>query len=113
MQCALVLQYPQTAELLCKELAKKYANEKIDVVVGPALGGVVVSQEMGRALGVRALFTERKDGVMSLRRGFVINPGEKVLVVEDVTTTGGSVREVIEVVKKYNAKIVGVAALSR
>ena len=80
-------------------------------MAGPALGGVLVAQEVARALGVRALFTEREQGRMSLRRGFSIVPGERALVVEDVVTTGGSTREVIDVVAAAGGKVVGVGAL--
>ncbi|MFA5085735.1 MAG: orotate phosphoribosyltransferase, partial [Candidatus Omnitrophota bacterium] len=90
LQCALVLQYPDIAEKLSKALVNKFFSRKIDVVIGPALGGVTLAYETARALGVRGLFTERQDGKMVLRRGFSISKGEKVLVVEDVVTTGGS-----------------------
>ena len=102
LQCALVLQDPATAEQLCAALAAQVREDErigpIDVVVAPALGGVIVAHEVARALGVRALFTERQDGEMVLRRGFEIASGERVLVVEDVVTTGGSTREVMAVV---------------
>ncbi len=111
MQCALVLQYPPDAARLCAALAAKFTGTRIDAVVGPALGGVVVAYEAGRALGVKAFFTEREQGVMTLRRGFTINPGEKILVVEDVVTTGGSVREVIDVVRAEGGEVVGVGVL--
>lgn len=111
LQCALVLQYPEIAERLSKELAKKFSGEKIDVVVGPALGGVTLAYEVARALGVRGLFTERQNGVMVLRRGFSISKGEKVLVVEDVITTGGSTREVIDVIKSFGASVAGVGSI--
>jgi len=83
-QCARVLQYPQYAEQLCSVIAARYRDQRIDAVVAPALGGIVVGQEVGRQLGVRAMFTERKDGVMQLRRGFELREGERVLVCEDV-----------------------------
>lgn len=111
MQCAQVLQYPEYASQLCQDLAGKFAGTKIDLVVGPAMGGIIVAYEVGRALGVKAFFTEREQGVMTLRRGFVIEPGQKVLVAEDVVTTGGSVREVIEVVREKGGEVVGVALL--
>lgn len=111
MQCAQVLQYPEYAGQLCADLAKKFADTKIDVVVGPAMGGIIVSYEVGRALGVKTIFTEREQGTMSLRRGFVIDPGEKVLVVEDVVTTGGSVREVMDIVREKGGEVVGVGVL--
>lgn len=110
-QCALVLQYPQYTAVLCRELANRYAEEKVAAVIGPAMGGIVVSYETARVLGVRSLFTERDNGKMTLRRGFSIEPGEKVLVVEDVITTGGSVREVIEVVRSLGGYVVGAAVL--
>jgi orotate phosphoribosyltransferase len=111
VQCALVLQHPDVATFLGAELATFFADIPIDLVVGPALGGVLVAQEVARALGVRALFTERERGRMTLRRGFTIEPGERVLVVEDVVTTGGSTREVIDVVTAAGGKVVGVGAL--
>lgn len=111
LQCALVLAEPKVAAKLCGELAKKFKGKKIDLVVGPALGGIVVAYEVARALGVRGIFAEREEGKMALRRGFKITPSEKVLVVEDVTTTGGSVKEVIGLARSYSAKIVGVGAI--
>lgn len=113
-QCALLLADPRRAELLAQALAKKFAARRekpFDVVIGPALGAVVWAHEVARALGARAMFTERKDGAMSLRRGFVLKPGERVLVVEDVLTTGGSAREVIEVMRTYDVPAAGVAAI--
>lgn len=110
-QCALVLQHPRYTEALCRELAARFASDKISAVIGPAMGGIIVSYEIARALGVRSLFTERENGVMTLRRGFSIEPGEKVLVVEDVITTGGSVREVIEVVRGLGGQVVGAGVL--
>lgn len=111
MQCAQVLQYPEKAAALAKELGVKFDDLKIDVVIAPAVGGIVVAHEVGRALGVKAIFTERQNGEMTLRRGFILSPGEKVLVVEDVITTGGSVQEVINVVKEVGAIPVGVGVL--
>jgi len=111
MQCAQVLQYPVKAETLCKELAVKFEDFKIDTVIAPAVGGIVVAHDVGRALGVKAIFTERQSGEMVLRRGFELAPGDKVLVVEDVITTGGSVKEVIKVVNEAGAIPVGVGVL--
>lgn len=111
MQCAQVLQYPEYAGRLCEDLAEKFKDTQVDMVIGPAMGGILVSYEVARALGVKSIFTERENGVMTLRRGFVINPGDKVLVVEDVVTTGGSVREVIDVVREKGGDIVGVGLL--
>ena len=111
VQCALVLQLPRVAERLCRGLARKWAGE-VDVVIGPAMGAVTLAYELGRALGVRAFFTERVDGRATLRRGFALEAGERVLVCEDVLTTGGSAAEVIEqVVKPAGARLAGVAAL--
>ncbi|HHW11374.1 MAG TPA: orotate phosphoribosyltransferase [Firmicutes bacterium] len=111
MQCAQVLQYPWLAATLGEALAAHYAGVGVETVVGPAMGGILVAHEVGRALGVRALFAERQDGKMTLRRGFTLKPGEKVLVVEDVITTGGSVQEVIDLVKDLGAEPVGVGVL--
>jgi orotate phosphoribosyltransferase len=111
LQCALVLQYPDISEKLSEALAGNFSKEKIDVVIGPALGGVTLAYEVARAIGVRGLFTERQDGKMVLRRGFSISKGEKVLVVEDVVTTGGSTKEVIDLVKSFGADVVGVGSI--
>lgn len=107
-QCAKVLQYPEYAERLCEIIAAYFKDKAIDLVIAPAIGGIVVGQEVSRQLGVRSIFTERKEGVMQLRRGFEIRPGERVLVCEDVVTTGGSVFEVIDVVKKNGGILMGV-----
>lgn len=111
VQCALVLQDPRVAEQLCSALAGKLANLGATVVAAPALGGVLVAHEVARALGVRALFTERQEGTMTLRRGFSLNPGEPVLVVEDVITTGLSTRETIQCVEQAGGKVAGAGAL--
>jgi orotate phosphoribosyltransferase len=111
IQCALVLQYPRIAGQLCSELAEKVRDLGASVVAAPALGGVIVAHEVARALGIRALFTERQMGAMSLRRGFSFSPGEPTLVVEDVITTGGSTRETITCVKQGGGSVVGVGAL--
>jgi orotate phosphoribosyltransferase len=115
LQCALVLQYPAVAERLCAALGARIREDvrvgNIDVVVAPALGGVIVAYEVARALGVRAVFTERQEGQMVLRRGFRIVPGERVLVVEDVVTTGGSTREVMAVVEAQGGVTVAVGSL--
>jgi orotate phosphoribosyltransferase len=108
LQSALVLQQPDIATRICAALAENFKKGTIDAVIAPALGGVFVSHETARALGVRALFAERVEGKLTLRRGFTIKPGERVLVVEDVITTGKSTKETIEVVK--NAGGVAVAA---
>jgi len=115
LQCALVLQHPKVAATLCAELAAKANADarvgQIDLVIAPALGGVIVAHETARALGVRSLFTERQEKTMTLRRGFQIKPGERCFVVEDVVTTGGSTREVMEVVAAHGGVAVGAGSL--
>lgn len=111
MQCAQVLQYPDRAAILAEGLARQFREQEIQTVIGPAMGGIIVAHEVAKALGVRALFTERENGIMRLRRGFTLSPGERVLVVEDVVTTGGSVQEVLAVVREFGAIPVGVGVL--
>lgn len=112
VQCALVLQYPDIAERLGRELAAKFRDIAVDCVASPALGGVLVGQEVARGLGVRAMFVERdSSGRMALRRGFAFKAGERVLVVEDVWTTGGSTRETMAVVEQAGGRPVAAAAL--
>ena len=112
LQCALVLENPIIVERLCSALANKFRDVEPDVVIGPALGGIVLAYELARALGARAIFTERDDaGNMTLRRGFMVSPNNKVLVAEDVLTTGKSVNEVIHLLKKESIIPVGVASL--
>ena len=111
MQCARLFEYPEHSALLCAELARRFANAGAELVIGPAIGGIIMSYEVARALGVRNIFAERQDGAMKLRRGFVVRPGQKVLVVEDVITTGGSVKEVIQLLEQAGAEIVGVGVV--
>jgi len=111
VQSAKALQYPQHAEHLGRWIAESLHGTAVDVVLSPAIGGIVIGQEVARALGVRAIFGEREGGVMTLRRGFEVVPGERVLVVEDVTTTGGSVREVMQVAQERQGQVVGVGAI--
>lgn len=115
LQCALVLQHPDVAARLCGELAHRLHNDErvagVDLVIAPALGGVIVAHEVARALGVRALFTERSIHGMTLRRGFQIEPGERAIVVEDVVTTGGSTREVIDTVQSHSGNAVAAGSL--
>jgi orotate phosphoribosyltransferase len=111
LQCALVLQHPAEAEACGAAIADGVRALGADVVLSPALGGIVIGQEVARALGVRAMFAERQDGKLTLRRGFSLSPGEKVLVVEDVVTTGGSTQETIDVARAAGARVVGAAAI--
>ena len=111
LQCARVLQHPRRAEALCSMLAEKFKNETPTAVAAPALGGIVVSYEVARALNVKGIFTERVEGKMTLRRGFELNKNDKVLIVEDVITTGVSTKEVIEVVRSFGSRIVGIGCL--
>ena len=110
-QCAKVLQYPSHTELLCADIAEHFRNPSIDCVVAPAMGGIVVAQEVGRQLRLRTMFAERKDGVLQLRRGFEISQDERVLLCEDVITTGGSVNELIDIVHTSGGIVVGVGAI--
>jgi orotate phosphoribosyltransferase len=113
LQCARVLQYPDYAETLCKELARRIRELKVDydLVIAPAIGGIIVSYETARHLGVRGIFAERVEGKLTLRRGFEIRPGERAVVVEDVVTTGKSTRETMEVVRAHGAQVVAVGSL--
>jgi orotate phosphoribosyltransferase len=115
LQCALVLRYPAHAETLGaalgQALTKLSGGRAVDVVVSPAMGGVIIGHEVGRALGVPAIFTERENGTMTLRRGFRIEPGTKAVVVEDVVTTGGSTREVIGLLKSAGAEVVAAGSI--
>jgi orotate phosphoribosyltransferase len=111
LQCALVLQHPAEAEYLGRELAAQVTQTRPTVVLSPALGGLIIGHEVARALGVRAIFAERVDGALTLRRGFDLSPADRVLVVEDVVTTGGSTRETIDVARALGASVVGAAAV--
>ncbi len=106
-----VLQHPEYTEQLCKAMAEKFKDAEIDTVVGPVTGGILLAHETGKALGTRAIFTERENGKMTFRRGFSLKPGERVLIVEDIVTTGGSIKEVIEVVKEHGGIPVAVSML--
>jgi orotate phosphoribosyltransferase len=111
LQCALVLSHPQHAEALGRAIAEATRELRPTVVLSPALGGVVIGHEVGRALGVRAMFAERQDGELTLRRGFMLGETDRVLVVEDVLTTGGSTRETMQVATASGGRIVGAAAI--
>ena len=107
-QCAKVLQYTDFNTQICEKIAAHFKNLEIDTVIAPALGGIIVGQEVARQLNKRFIFAEREDKKLSLRRGFTLDENEKVLVCEDVVTTGGSVFEVIDIVKNSKAKVAGV-----
>ncbi|MBN1153495.1 orotate phosphoribosyltransferase [candidate division KSB1 bacterium] len=107
-QCARVLQYPQYTERLCSKIADHYRHKQVSVVIAPAIGGIVIAQEVGRLLGVRSMFAEREQGKMTLRRGFQFFADDHVLVVEDVVTTGGSVKEVVGLVEENDVTLAGV-----
>lgn len=111
LQCALVLQHPDRAQRLAELMAEKLRGQQIDLVVGPAMGGVTWAYQLGLTLGCRAIFSERVEDVMTLRRGFSVQPGERVLVAEDVSTTGGSALEVVRLMQGLGAQVVGVALI--
>ena len=106
-----VLQHPEYTEKLCQAMAEKFKDQNIQTVVGPVTGGILLAHETGKALGTRAIFTERENGRMTFRRGFGLQPGERVLIVEDIVTTGGSIKEVIDVVKAHGGIPVAVSML--
>jgi orotate phosphoribosyltransferase len=110
-QCAKLLQYPEYAEKAGRNIASQFDASQIDVVVGPALGGIIIGYEVARALNKKSIFTERKDGDMTLRRGFEINSGEKVLIIEDVITTAKSTRETISVIQEHGGVIAGIGCI--
>jgi orotate phosphoribosyltransferase len=111
LQCALVLQHPEHAEKLGRAIAERTRDLRATVVLSPALGGVVIGQEVGRALGIRAIFAERQDGALTLRRGFMLAETDRVLIVEDVLTTGGSTRETMQVATAAGGHVVGAATI--
>lgn len=111
LQCALVLQHPKVAAEFAESIAESFKDQNIAAVVSPAIGGIIIGHEVARALGARFMWTERQDVAMVLRRGFSISPGEKVLVVEDVVTTGGSTRETVAVLQGLGANVIGAASI--
>jgi len=111
LQCALVLQFPAKAEAFGRAIAERYAGQQIELVVSPAIGGLIIGHEVARALGARFIWTERQDGEMTLRRGFRVHAGERVLVAEDVITTGGSTRETIDALRRLGASVIGAASI--
>jgi len=111
LQCALVLQQPRDAEQFGRSIAEHFQTENIQTVASPAIGGIVIGHEVARALGARFIWTERQNGSMILRRGFSVAPGERILVVEDVVTTGGSTRETVTALQAIGAQVVGAASI--
>lgn len=111
IQCARLLQYPWLAQEVIRALGDLFQDEAIDIVVGPAIGGILVAYEMGRALEKPAIFAERENGIMTLRRGFHVAPATKCLVTEDVLTTGGSAQEVVDLLQSLGAQVVGAASI--
>jgi len=111
LQSALVLQHPAEAEALGRAIAEQFGAGGVETVAAPAIGGIVIGWEVARALGVRSIWAEREEGRMTLRRGFTVRPGERVLVVEDVITTGGSTRETCDALRAAGALVVGAASI--
>lgn len=111
LQCALVLQQPRQAEEFGRDIAEQFQTEAIQSVASPAIGGLIIGHEVARALGARFIWTEREAGKMVLRRGFSVSPGERILVVEDVVTTGGSTRETVAALQANGANVVGAASI--
>lgn len=106
-----ILERPRYTELLCKEIANLFKEENISLVVGPMTGGIILAYEVGKILNTKAIFAERIDGKMTFRRGFSVKPDDRILIVEDIISTGGSVKELIELLNKYNAELVGISCL--
>jgi len=111
LQCALALQHPRYAELFGRLIAERFTGDEINCVAGPALGGIIIAHEVARSLGTRCIFTERREGEMALRRGFAAGPDDNILAVEDVVTTGRSIKELIEAVRGSGARVAGVGAI--
>jgi orotate phosphoribosyltransferase len=111
LQCARVLQHPRAAEAFGQDIAEQFRTEGIQVVASPAIGGLIIGHEVARALGARFIWTERENGQMVLRRGFSVSPGERLLVVEDVVTTGGSTRETVAALQANGAKVIAAASI--
>jgi len=111
LQCSGILQHPTIAARACEALAERFVGDEVTCVAAPALGGIVVGYETARQLGVRSVFAEREEGALKFRRGFQVGPQDRVLVVEDVITTGGSVEELIRLTRDTGAVVVGIGAL--
>jgi orotate phosphoribosyltransferase len=112
LQCSQIMQWPHLAERLAREIGARFSGERIDGVVGPALGGIILAYEVARALGVRGVYAEKENGRMTLRRGFFVRKGERFLCVEDALTTGASVRMIMDVVRESGGVVAGVGVLS-
>ncbi|MBN1864316.1 MAG: orotate phosphoribosyltransferase [Victivallales bacterium] len=110
-QAALLLQYPELAGRVCEELAERFFDDGIEAVISPAVGGLIVGHELARALGVRAIFADKENDSLVLKRGFVIGEGEKVLVAEDVITRGGRVQQTVDLVRAYGGEVAGIAVI--
>jgi len=110
-QCAKVLQYPRFLKLFSRSLAHIFKNSKADLVISPAIGGIVIGTAVGLELEIQTIFTERIQGEMKLRRGFELNQGQRVLIIEDVITTGGSIKEVINVINSHAAQVAGIGVI--
>jgi len=111
MQCAKVLQYPEHTAYIAEVIAEGFKGEEVDIVLAPAIGGIVIGYELARALKAKSIFVERENGEMTLRRGFEIPKGARVVIAEDVVTTGGTTKEVIAVAKAHGAQIVGTCSM--
>lgn len=111
VQCALLLKEPAIAEKVCRDLGDKFRDEAPEIVVGPALGGIIAAYEVARSLNVPGIFAERENGKMTLRRGFNVEKSQRALVIEDVITTGGSSQEVVELLQNLGAKVIGVGSI--
>ena len=111
VQCARILRYPDKAEAILKPVAEKLKEMKIDLLVGPAMGGILVAYELGRQLGIEAIFTERVDNIMALRRGFEVSEGMNIVICEDVVTTGKSSMEVKALLESMGAKVIDIASI--
>lgn len=111
LQCALVLQHPRIAEEFGRAIAENFRNENIQTVAAPAIGGLVIGHEVARSLNARFIWTERESGQMTLRRGFSVSPGERILVVEDVVTTGGSTRETIAALQTHGGNVIAASSI--
>ena len=110
-QCAKVLQYPKYLSMFGEILSNHFSHLDIDKVISPAIGGIVLGTEVGRQLNKKTIFSERSEGKMKLRRGFNINENEKILIIEDVLSTGGSIKEVIDLIAQFKGNVVGVGVI--